>query len=804
MTDMTEPTTPEIPGYRIDRPIGAPPYRTFLGTDLRHGRPVVVRLLSPRAKPPATIDHPHVVPTVDHGTVEVGGTSRPFVVSAFIGGSDLGRLEGKLGLAELSVVAADAAAAVEAAHRRGMAHGGLGPRSIVVEETGRAMVTGFGVPSRDARWLSPEEGSGAPPSPAADQYSLARSLAACLREPVPAVVAVFERAGSHDPHGRYPSLAAFVAALQEASGLMPRGVRRPVSEAGSTVPAPGARRLGWGVALAAIALVGAVFWLRRPARSGSAQVVAVFDFSDESDGSTPAAGSFFSDWIGRGLVDAAVAPVVSREATFAARARAVAGPGGGRAEGPERVARSLGATLMITGGYRRLGDSLEVSARVSEALSGRLIRTVGPLRGSATDPGPVARELRSRVTGAVAAYLGRTGADTVAALLRVPPRFEAYREYQRAVALNNESRGRQDEAATAAAAAHALDTAFLAPVLIETTVYLGQSQLPKADSLLRYLDRRRASMSAVERLSLDELAAFRAGRDDQAIDALQALDRIAPRDDNKFSIAQHEFSRNRLEAALAAFERCNAVDGTLVDSETFWAVGAAIKHRLGRYREARATASAGRRRLPQNMLVLGFEVDQAVALGDLAGVDSLLRLSRQFPEVEKGGVIALQLATAAELRIHGHPDRAASLARETLTEMERTVPKEFQNLRLSLLIELAEWERVARLADSIARKPGQGAAAATAAVAWYRLGRPADAAPFERAALADSTSRPGLREFGLARIEAVKGRPEKAMAWLAEALSRGFIAADFQFHVERDFETLRGRPDFAALLQPGR
>lgn len=257
------PTEPAIRGYEILGLLGT----GGLGAVWRARRPdgtlVAVKVVEPhhpvdaatterifRREALATLnlDHPGIVRALDAGRA---GDGRPYIAFELLEGPTLGaavRARGPLPEAEVVVIGRAAAAALDHAHRHGLAHGDLSPRNILLAPGG-ARLLDFGLLRELAAghdgsvWLTqgftaPETADGAPPDPASDLYSLGMTLAFAalgrtaldsssmesylagarggdLRLPggaaepplSPGFRAVVERLGRRDPSRRYPSAA---------------------------------------------------------------------------------------------------------------------------------------------------------------------------------------------------------------------------------------------------------------------------------------------------------------------------------------------------------------------------------------------------------------------------------------------------------------------------------------------------------------------------------------------------------------------------------------------------------------------
>ena len=176
--------------YRVERKLGEGGMATvWLAQDLKHGRPVALKVLRPEVaaalgserflheiRVTATLQHPHILPLFDSGSD--GGLL--YYVMPFVDGESLrGRLdrEHQLALPDALQIVRDVAEALDCAHRHGVLHRDVKPENILLAE-GHAFVADFGVARAISRaaserttgagtivgtpaYLSPEAASGA-------------------------------------------------------------------------------------------------------------------------------------------------------------------------------------------------------------------------------------------------------------------------------------------------------------------------------------------------------------------------------------------------------------------------------------------------------------------------------------------------------------------------------------------------------------------------------------------------------------------------------------------------------------------
>ncbi len=300
--------------YHIDRELGRGGMATvYLAQDLKHDRPVAVKVLRPdlaaalgaerflrEIKLAARLTHPHILPLHDSG--EADGLL--FYVMPYVEGESLrDRLtrEKQLAVEDAVQITREVGDALSYAHSHDVVHRDIKPENVLLQ-SGHAVVSDFGIARAigaaggdnltesglavgTPAYMSPEQGAGSreldgrsdlyalacmlyemlagrPPFVGPTVESIVRQHLAVappavtvMRPGTPAEVArALERALAKTPADRYPTAAAFVAALAAPSlpRSMPTGERATRAIRAQHLPAPPTRLIGRDAELTAL------------------------------------------------------------------------------------------------------------------------------------------------------------------------------------------------------------------------------------------------------------------------------------------------------------------------------------------------------------------------------------------------------------------------------------------------------------------------------------------------------------------------------------------------------------------------
>ncbi|WP_322749468.1 MULTISPECIES: serine/threonine-protein kinase [unclassified Frankia] len=281
------------------------------GLDQTLGRPVAVKLLRPEyasdesflvrfrgeARHAARVSHPGVASVYDYGEVIVQGNHpTAYLVMELVEGEPLSALlhrEKRLSPEKTLDVLGQAADALQAAHALGVVHRDVKPGNLLLRTDGAVKVTDFGIARAvdaapltatgimmgTAYYVSPEQASGRPVTPASDVYSLGVVAYECLagrrpfddRNPIVVVMAHQQ----DEPLPLPPDVPEAVRGLVQAA-MAKDPARRPASAGGFAHTAAAIRRSLWsadatrrGVGPGAVPHPGSDTTARRPGPAGS-------------------------------------------------------------------------------------------------------------------------------------------------------------------------------------------------------------------------------------------------------------------------------------------------------------------------------------------------------------------------------------------------------------------------------------------------------------------------------------------------------------------------------------------------------
>jgi len=803
----------------------------------------------------ARLKHPHILSLIDSG--EAGGFY--YFVMPYVEGESLrDRLEREkqLPIEDAIEIAREVTDGIGYAHRQGVVHRDIKPANIMLSE-GHALIADFGVARAmeeegqgltrtgmavgTPQYMSPEQASGTEDVDGrTDLYALGCVLYEML-------------AGEPPLTGPTPQATAGLRLTETATALpvlrdtVPGGLDRLTRKLLAKTPAdryPTAEKLAkslrspevwasakrqWSVgrhlieAVVALALLAAGVWLTTwfAGGSGSAPVeldpelVAVLPF--ENVGGDPELdhlGAVAAGVIAVGLAETGYVDVAEQR-TVAAEwdALAVTNSGANATGWIQGIGVRIGAGTLVPGAYYAQGDSVHFQASVIEASSGEVIAELGPYAAPRSAPNRAIEKLREQAMIHVVArlQLNLTYSDmpsSYAALLEGIQGREAYGTWTT----------REIEAVAAHfRRAAEIDTTWNYAIGMAALAHLNLLQFDSVDSLRAILETRKTVLRPGEGvLRLPFLTAFLAG---SRAGILRAYRAYAELSGNYYLVAFGAQLNNRPHECLEAIEKTEVSINT-------WDTLPWCLHSLGRYEAELDTvrwALGG-----DNQDVLGLLIwREATALAALGPPEDALRAIDRARSISLAPEdrFFLEVGVGLELEAHGHPTHGQEQLNRAVAWYEARPPAETNTRQhryyyARALSAAGRWAEARELFRALQREEVADvlhhnddiSLRGHVGVLSARLGDVQEAARIEEELrLLDRRFLWGNNTYWRAAIASVLGERDRATALLADALSAGLMWYRFasnldypkwDFHVDPDFESLRGYEPFEELIGP--
>jgi len=634
-----------------------------------------------------------------------------------------------------------------------------------------------------------------------------------------AVKHAISRALAPFPDDRFPTATEFAAALGAPAH------RTSVPTRGIFAGSRGRRTtLVLGGAFVLVGAGAAVLLLRQraPYLNDRRVVVAVIE-NHTGDRSLDNVGHMAADWVTQGLAQTGLVEVVPSVSVMSSSlVSGEHGPGHLDAAGIKRLARETGAGTVVSGAYYRQADSIRFQVQISAAKDGTVLRALDPVAGPIAQPLGAVEALRQRVMAALATLFD-SRLSRWATMASQPPNFQAYQEFIAGLDrfVQFDMRGAIAHFERAAA----VDTTFRLPLIFAANAHMNLGEFAAAESTGHALERHVERFAPLDRSYLAWVLATCRGDGPEALRSARAMANLAPGSEALYLLAEDAMALNRPHEAVDALEALGPDRGFTRGWWVYWYDLTTALHLLGDHRRELQQALEGVRRFPDNPQILTTEVRALAALGRVAELRRRVAASVNFPPARGWAPADVLLLAAVELRAHGHAPEADTTLAEARDWLAARPPAEAASQAHQLRVALVAYT-AGRLADAqrgfeglaADRSPGRSDSLAAVAVmgdGWdqvdylgYLGAVAARQGNRDQALRVDQTlarvKRPYL--FGRptvwrARIQALLGERDAAVALLQEAFARGYPHAH-GLHVDLAFESLRDYGPFRELLTP--
>lgn len=530
--------------------------------------------------------------------------------------------------------------------------------------------------------------------------------------------------------------------------------------------------------------------------------VAWFD-NRTGDRTLDALGGMASDWVSQALEQSGVVAVASAE-----RAEDAGMPGTAAGEWKDTPHRAtdLGAGIVVSGSYYKVGDRLRFHVQISDVARGELLDSFDAEGGASDGSSEPLEAVRKRTLGGLAALVD----PRLRSWMRVaskPPTYEAYREFVTGQSIWG-SDHRQALAHFARAAE--LDTTFYAARVETAILYRLVGECARTDSIAKTLLAVRDRLAPYEYHVLDEQVALCEGDWERAYQRARAVSDLRPGSAFlEYSVALQAMQLGRYREAKSLLEHhplplgsaevgpnygmvyAIVLSGLGDDSRALdvarwvrarypgyargWVVQALLLARRGRTRETMALLDTmGTTPLrPQSVITNGLRRVAATleAMGDTADAKACLTNAIAILDQRATG------RTAPALDAAGRSERAQLLYERGRLDEARAALTELA------LADTSDVDARGHLGLIAARRGDRPGAAAVDA--WLAAARP----PYTFS-----------QDLYRARMAALLGDRDRALTLLATALDRAGRFSLPSVGEIREFQPLRGDERFRRLV----
>ena len=788
-----------------------------------------------------------------------------YITMEYVRGEDLRQLirkVGRLSPGQTIAIARQVCAGLEEAHKLGVVHRDLKPQNIMLDEDGGARImdfgiarsltgkstTGAGVLIGTPEYMSPEQVEGKDVDQRSDIYSLGIILYEMVtgRRPfdgeTPLSIAHKQRyeapedprkVNSQVPDGlariilkclekekaaRYESAQALDADLAGIEEGLPTtekvgAKRKPFTSKEITVKFDLRKALVPAVlVLAAAAAALHYFVIRKPGPTLNPKLALVSVFVNQTgDPALDPLGKVAAYELAQGLSQSGITEVVPAISVLETSRAIKSGSSDVREEDDLRaLAKNTGAGTIVSGAYFLIDGQLQFHSTITDAVHRKLIRSLEPIKGSPDDKMGLVTELCQKVMGVLALFhsMDATARQDIQSGFRSPD-YRAYQEFLQGLELFGKD---YDEAVRHFERALEWDPEFALPKMYTALAYGNRGQYERADTILRSLRESRPAFSPLERFLFDWYEAELQGQLEKALRLLREAEKLAPHNFSiKYIVGLAARGNNRPREAVETFARFYSQDPKVQSKYPLgsWWLNhlSGAHHMLGEYKKELKVAKMAEKRLPMDMRYTAIKARAQAALGRIGEVRETIAACLDA-DATRGTPGDVMVEAALELNAHGNKEASLEIFARAIewAEGRPEAERKTESRRLfhaNALYNAGRWDEAKRAFESLAAEHHDnidylgylGTLAARRGDRDEALRISGELAKIDRRFLF------GDHLYRRARIAALLGHKEQAVALLREAFSQG-RSYQVSLHRDIDLEPLWDYPPFKELLRP--
>jgi tetratricopeptide (TPR) repeat protein len=520
--------------------------------------------------------------------------------------------------------------------------------------------------------------------------------------------------------------------------------------------------------------------------------VVVVPFQNQTgDPSLDPLGRMIADWVTQGLLQTGLADVIPPERLSTLEEN----------KSIRSIAKSTGASTIVTGSYYKLGETIQFQAKVMDADE-KILQAIEPTTSQPAKIMDGVEAVRQRVLGALAMVLDERPEREVEAASK-PPTYEAYQQYIQGLDLFLKQFD-YPGALEYFKRAYAIDTTFIAPLIWASYSYGVRGQMAQVDSLNQFLNRRRAQLTPLQQLWLDSQSGFVSGDWMKSLNAWRKAAEIAPGSFDPFDWGITALGANRPKEAIEAFKTANREQQWL----PYWGFFTGSYHSLGEHKKELEIAKQARKRFPDSFSPLQYEIRALAALGKIGKVRNLIEesLTLSKPGFTTGSPGGAMRIAGEELRAHGYADAAMTSFDQAIQWFRSRPAEEMNPLQYGYgltLYDARRWEEAKSIFEELAKKSPDN-------IEYQKyVGCIAARQGDREKALKVSEWLKNLKQpylngehtYYRACIAAILGEKDQAVTLLKDSFLQGYPYVLY-LHGDFDFESLWDYPPFQELLKP--
>jgi tetratricopeptide (TPR) repeat protein len=338
-----------------------------------------------------------------------------------------------------------------------------------------------------------------------------------------------------------------------------------------------------------------------------------------------------------------------------------------------------GAGTVVSGAvYLVEGDSVEVQVDVTDAVNGRLVGNVLPVRGARSAATEVIEQVQERVMVSLAVRFEEQLGDWAPDLIGDPPSYEAFEAFSRGLELQIRGlREDREEYARQYRRAAELAPMWAAPLMRLQAISDGAER----DSIVTALEGLGNRLTPYERATIAYQRAAVDGDPEQIMSSIRRAAELGPGSPSVINYVNNALRQVRPREALNTLMTLNPERGWWLDLPGYWSQLALAYHGLGEHEKELDVARRAYQRFGASGLHIARTlIEQARALAALGRIEELRDLWTEIETAPDAPSVVVNngmlLWPVELLDFYGHPSAASEIKSRAVTWFEERIADE--------------------------------------------------------------------------------------------------------------------------------